>query len=52
MNDKKHIKLIFKDTVDISNLYLIDKYIKKLIKDSEYTCYHVFNSYEKNLKIF
>ena len=50
MKDKKTIKLVFKDTLDIENLFFINKYIKELIQNSECTCYHVFNSYEKEFE--
>ena len=50
MKEKKSVKLVFKDSLDIQNLYLMDKYIKSLINNSDCTCYHFFNSYEKEFE--
>ncbi len=47
MMKKKSVKLVFKDTVDIQNFYAMGKYIKRIIHNADCTCYHVFNSYEK-----
>lgn len=50
IKNNKNVKLVFKDRVDIENLYLMGPYIQKLIKDKNCICYHIFNSYENEFE--